>query len=217
MKVQKGYVTPSSVFVVYGEKCKSARLAVPYYRALTWQRQRARAGQLADRTPIVKDKTCRWARFTAEEWQARARSAKRSLERWERSVGQVVRRLERGLQGTPMEGTGVYLERYGRQYGVSPYFMAAVAATESSLGHAACGPGGYNAWGLGNCGTAWSVPAFGSWAEAIAYYAKFLTRWSGHSTPYSFRGYAACDDCWGRKVSSWMHSLFGVPAVTRYP
>jgi hypothetical protein len=95
--------------------------------------------------------------------------------------------------------------------------MAAVAATESSLGHAACGAGGYKAWGLGNCGTAWSVPSFASWDEAIAYYARFLTRWSGHSTPYSFRGYAACDECWARKVSEWMQRLFGVAARTAYP
>ena len=117
-----------------------------------------------------------------------------------------------------MAGTGAILERWGRHYRVSPFFMAATAATESSLGDAACGAGGYNAWGLGNCGSAWTVPSFGSWEEAIAYYARFLAHgWPGHSTPYSFTGYAACDACWGRKVSEWMHTLFGVPAVTRYP
>lgn len=117
-----------------------------------------------------------------------------------------------------MAGTGPILEREGRRHGVSPFFMAAVAATESSLGRAACGPGGFNAWGLGNCGTAWTVPSFGSWAEAIAYYADFLaSRWPGHSTPYSFNGYAACDDCWARKTSEWMGSLFGVSNRTRYP
>ena len=117
-----------------------------------------------------------------------------------------------------MEGSGVYLERHGRRWGVSPFFMVATAATESSIGEAACGSGGYNAWGLGNCGSAWSVPSFGSWDEAIAYYARFLAKgWPGHSSPYSFSGYAACDACWGRKVSSWMSSLFGVPARTVYP
>jgi hypothetical protein len=115
-----------------------------------------------------------------------------------------------------MSGTGASLERWGRRYHVSPYFMAAAAATESSLGDAACNT--YNAWGLGNCGSAWSVPRFTSWDEAIAYYARFLAHgWPGHSTPYSFTGYAACDSCWGNTVSRWMRSLFGVAAVTRYP
>ena len=117
-----------------------------------------------------------------------------------------------------MEGTAVELEREGRRHGVSPYFMAAVAATESSLGHAACSSNRFNAWGLANCTGIWYVPAFGSWAEAYAFYANFLaSRWPGHSTPYSFNGYAACDDCWGRKVSEWMGRLFGVPARTTYP
>jgi len=151
-------------------------------------------------------------------WSKRALSSRRLTERWQHSIGQVISRLDHGLAGTPMEGTGVSLERWGRRYHVSPYFMAAVAESESSLGFAACGPGGYNAWGLGNCGSAWSVPSFGSWDEAIAYYARFLAHgWPGHSTPYSFDGYAACSSCWGNSVSSHMRSRFGVPAVTRYP
>lgn len=211
-------VTPSAVFIVYGERCKSARKAVAYYRSLTWELQRARHGQLADRTPIVRGKTCRWARFSSEEWVARARSARRALTRWHRSTGQVVARLERGLAGTPMEGTGVILERHGRAYGVSPFFMVAVAATESSIGHAACSNNRFNVWGLASCSGSWYVPPFRSWDEAIEFYAKFLSsRWPGHSSPYSFRGYAACDECWGRKVSSWMSSLFGVSSRTAYP
>jgi Mannosyl-glycoprotein endo-beta-N-acetylglucosaminidase len=211
-------VTPSAGYVVYGEKCKSARLAAVYYRNLTWQRQLARGGQLADSTPIVKGKTCRWARFTAIEWMARARSARRALERWRREEGQIVQRLERAMSGSPMAGSGAELVRIARSYHVSPYFIIAVAATESSIGRAACGYAGRNVWGLGNCGSAWSVPSFATWADAYDYYARFLNRqWPGHSSPYSFRGYAACDDCWARKVSSWMSSLFGVEARTTYP
>jgi len=117
-----------------------------------------------------------------------------------------------------MAGTGAILERWGRRFHVSPYFMAAAAATESSLGEAACGYHGHNAWGLANCDGSWDVPAFRTWDSAIAFYARFLSsRWPGHSTPYSFTGYAACDSCWGNTVSRWMHSLFGVPALTRYP
>jgi len=212
------YVTPSAVYVVYGERCRSARKAVSYYRALTWKLQQARYAELADRTPVVRGKTCRWARFSADEWQARARSAQKALERWRRSVGQVVARLNRGLAGTPMAGTGAILERWGRRYGISPFFMAATAATESSLGAAACSNNRYNVWGLASCTGSWYVPAFASWDEAIAFYARYLTRtWSSHSTPYSFRGYAECDACWGRSVSELMSSLFGVPAVTTYP
>lgn len=126
--------------------------------------------------------------------------------------------LERGLRGSPMAGTARILEGQGRRYHVSPYFMAAVAATESSLGRAACSNNRFNVWGLASCVNSWPVPYFETWKEAISFYARFLaTRWPGHSTPYSFRGYAACSECWARKVSYWMGALFGVPAVTRYP
>lgn len=209
---------PTAAYVVYGERCKSARRAVAYYRSLTWTRQVNRGGQLSDRTPLVRGKTCRWARFSADEWSARAKAAGRALARWQRSVGQVVARLNRGLRGTPMAGTGIILERYGRRHGVSPFFIVAVAATESSIGHAACFNNRFNVWGLSSCGSGWYVPPFRSWDEAISFYADFLARrWPGHSTPYSFRGYAACDACWGRKVSEWMHSLFGVSSRTVYP
>jgi hypothetical protein len=96
--------------------------------------------------------------------------------------------------------------------------MAAVAATESSLGRAACANNRYNVWGLASCNQSWYVPSFANWKQAIRFYARFLaSRWPGHSTPYSFRGYAACSECWARKVSYWMRELFGVPAETRYP
>lgn len=80
--VKGGCIPRSAVRVVHGERCKSARLAVEHYRSLTWERQSARGGELADRTPIVRGKTCRWARYAAAEHQARAKSALRSLERW---------------------------------------------------------------------------------------------------------------------------------------
>ena len=198
-----------------GKKCPYARLGVAFYR------NRFVMYQLERGAPVPtwrKPRNCADARYLANVWAKRALAARKATEHWRKHrFDHVIRRLDRGLAGSPMAGTGRILEREGRRHGVSPYFMAAVAATESSLGHAACGPGGYNAWGLGNCGTAWSVPAFRSWDQAIAYYARFLTRWEGHSTPYSFRGYAACDECWGRKVSEWMQRLFGVPAITRYP
>ena len=189
-------------------------------RFVHWQLQRG-----ASVPTWRKPRNCADAKYLAFTWSKRSFAARRKTEHWheqraereQRAIDRVVAHLDRVLASTPMAGSGVYLERYGRQYGISPYFMVATAATESSIGRAACGTGGFNAWGLGNCGSAWSVPSFRSWAEAIAYYAHFLTRWEGHSTPYSFRGYAKCDECWGRKVSEWMGSLFGVPARTTYP
>ena len=54
-------------------------------------------------------------------------------------------------------------------------------------------------------------------AAALGQKLFFDRRFSGHSTPYSFRGYAACSDCWARKVSEWMSRLFGVSSRTAYP
>ena len=41
---------------------------------------------LADRTPIARGKTCRWARYAAGEHRARAKSAARALEVWRRRI-----------------------------------------------------------------------------------------------------------------------------------
>jgi hypothetical protein len=129
-----------------------------------------------------------------------------------------VNQLERGLRGSPMAGTARILEAQGRRHHISPFFMAAVAATESSLGRVPCSNNRRNVWGLASCNQSWSVPYFETWKEAIAFYARFLSsRWPSHSTPYSFRGYAACSECWAAKVSYWMRSLFGVGSSTRYP
>jgi hypothetical protein len=122
------------------------------------------------------------------------------------------------MAGTPMSGSGADLERIARRHNVSPYFVVAVAATESSIGIAACSSNRYNAWGLSSCGSGWYVPQFRSWSEAYDFFARYVNRqWPGHSTPWSFRDYADCSDCWARKVSYWMRELFGVPARTVYP
>jgi hypothetical protein len=62
--------------------CPHARRAVSHFRALTWARQKARGGELADRTPVVRGRSCTWARLAAQTWKARARSARRAWERW---------------------------------------------------------------------------------------------------------------------------------------
>lgn len=157
-------------------------------------------------------------RYLAHVLQRKAYAARKTYLRWQRTVGRVVQRLDRVLASTPLAGTGRDLEDIARRYHVSPYFIVAVAATESSIGRAACASNSKNIWGLSSCGSGWYVPQFSSWRSAYEFFAAFVNRqWPGHSSPWSFRGYAACSDCWARKVSSWMHTLFGVAAETRYP
>lgn len=197
-------------------RCPSARAGLVFYR-VRFSHHRSERGVETEWPPGRKPRNCADANYLAETWQHRAFDERRRTERWQRDVGQIIARLNRVVAGTAMSGTGADLERVGRRHHVSPYFIVAVAATESSMGDAACASNRYNAWGLSSCGSGWYVPAFGSWAEAYDFFARFINRqWPGHSSPWSFRGYAACSDCWARKVSEWMGS-FGVRAETRYP
>lgn len=204
-------------------RCADPRRAVAFYsrRIAYW---RAKMGASVIHRSSARMSGC--PRHLAKALRAKAygmraqceRLAKKRQQELKQRAAQVIRTLNRGLAGSPMSGTGESLERWGRYYRVSPYFMAAVAATESSLGAAACSNNHYNVWGLSSCGSGWYVPSFRSWDEAIHFYARFLTsHWPRHSTPYSFQGYAACSSCWGAKTSEWMRRLFGVPAVTIYP
>ena len=114
-----------------------------------------------------------------------------------------------------MRGTGRALEASGWKWHVSPMFIAAIAATESSLGRAACWDR-YNAFGLGSCHGSW-VPRFRSWAHVYDFQARFLAQhWPAARTTWDVRGYAACDSCWSRKTAWWMSRLFGVSADVRY-
>lgn len=193
------------------EACPGSQKAIGFYRR-AYTESRTSMG-LEGAVPRVWY-GCDAARRRAVMWRTRAADARMKFMQWNSTIGHTVRRLDAGLAGTPMAGLGATLERWGRRYGVSPYFIAGAAGTESSFGAAMCLP--FNAWGIGNCGRAWTPPSFGSWDESIAYYARFLAeRWPGHSTPFSFRGYAACDDCWGRKTSAHM-GRFGVGNSTRY-
>lgn len=134
------------------------------------------------------------------------------------SPARVVARLERGLAGSPMAGTGRILESQGRRRHVSPFFMAGVAAVESSLGRSSCYGNPRNVWGLGSCSQGWRVPYFATWRAAIRYYARFLAeRWPRHSSPWSFGGYAANLETWAAHVAYQMRALFGVGPSTRYP
>lgn len=61
------------------ESCKPAAKAIRFYSARTHYWQARRGGQLAER---IKWPTCSWARYAAEEWQARATAAKRKYVAW---------------------------------------------------------------------------------------------------------------------------------------
>jgi hypothetical protein len=196
------------------ERCDDSQRAITYYRR-AYRAHRAVMG-LPGPVPRVWYSRCKDVRRRAAEWRERAASERTILAEWSRTIGVIVRRLDRGLAGTPMAGLGAILEAEGRRHGISPFFMAAAAGTESSFGAAPCSNNHRNVWGLAACDGRWHVPYFDSWAEAIGFYARFLASgWQGHSTPYSFVGYAACDACWGRKTSAHM-GRFGVGNSTRY-
>lgn len=77
---------PNQLKKVRVERCRSARAAVPYYRERThyWQLKRY-AQDLADHTPIVRGKSCRWARFAADEHVSRSVAARKTYEKWVKS------------------------------------------------------------------------------------------------------------------------------------
>ena len=130
---------------------------------------------------------------------------------------ETARKLNRGLAGSPMANLGWILEREAHRTHVSPYLMAAAAATESSLGRAGCSGNTKNVWGLASCGGGWHVPYFNSWDEAIHFYADFLrSHWPTATSTY-LSGYAACNQCWADKTAWWMSRLFGVGPAFRYP
>ncbi len=62
------------------EKCRSARLALVYYRARTWHYQDRRGASYSDRTPLAK--SCHWTRHALTVHRARARSSREAYETW---------------------------------------------------------------------------------------------------------------------------------------
>lgn len=130
----------------------------------------------------------------------------------------VTSNLRAGLAGTPMYGSVVALEKAANKYGISPYFIAAAAGTESSFGRLACRGNPRNVWGLGSCDRAWKVPHFHTWKQAYLYYARFIrTRWPSATTAYHMHGYCACGAAeWGSRTAYHMRRLFGVGPGIRY-
>lgn len=204
-------ITATLILLIAATTAYAASPAEKVARAITatWTCQDA-IGQPRTRANNVWQKHSpgyrRWQLLT---WQARLETCKRTQA--------TIRTLQRGLAGTPMQGTEAALEAAGRRHGVSPYFIAAIAGTESSFGAAACRGNPKNAFGLASCGSSWTVPYFPTWADAYTFMAKFLTsRWSHATTAYHYHGYAACSSCWGAKTAQHMRSRFGVDSSVRY-
>lgn len=129
----------------------------------------------------------------------------------------VVKQLNAGLAGTPMQGTGKQLEAAGWKHRVHPAFMAAAAGLESAWGRLACNGNRWNLWGLGSCNRYWRVPYFATPGQAFDYYARFLrTRWPNARSPYDFHGYCECGTrSWGSRVS-WNMDRLGFGSSVRY-
>lgn len=130
----------------------------------------------------------------------------------------VVSNLRAGLSGTPMYASVVELEKAAKKYGISPYFIAAAAGTESAFGRLACKGNPYNAFGLGSCDRAWKVPHFYTWKQAYLYYARFIrTRWPRARTAYDLHGYCECGaTTWGSSTAWHMRRLFNVGPAINY-
>jgi hypothetical protein len=186
----------------------------------TWACQDAIGQKRTRAASPWKPHSTAYRRWVLARWQERRTACRAVLS----ARGSMINRLNRGLDGTPMEGTGGELEQAGRRYGIHPAFIAAIAGTESSFGAAACRNNRYNAFGLSSCGSGWSVPWFRSWADAYDFMARFLTGrtnvtsgWPNARTTWDYHGYAACSRCWGDKTAYWMRTRFGLPPNVRYP
>jgi hypothetical protein len=130
----------------------------------------------------------------------------------------ILSNLRAGLAGTPMHTSVVALEAAARTWGISPYFIAAAAGTESAFGRLACRNNRLNLWGLGACDRYWHVPHFTTWQQAYGYYARFIrTRWPRARTAYDLHGYCQCGAAeWGRRTAWHMRRLFDVGPNIRY-
>lgn len=141
----------------------------------------------------------------------------------------VVVKLNRGLRGTPMAGTGRVLEQVGWRWNVNPFFIVGVSGKESSLGTQACRANPRNIWGLNSCrrgryidldgdGRHERLPLLRTWGHAYTWFARYVrVRQPRAQTPWDFRGYCWCDeDQWAGVVAATMRRLFGASPRVRY-
>jgi hypothetical protein len=177
------------------------------------QDQRRVPRTAASTSPWALPQSHAYRQWAHKLWVKRQKGCLVELHRWD----DVIRQLQRGLSGTPMDGSAGDLLAAGLRYRISPFFIAGIAGTESSFGAAACSNNRYNAFGLASCGSSWRVPNFQSWREAYFFMGQFLTsRWAGASTTFHYHGYAACSSCWGAKTAMHMRFRFGVGSSVRF-
>jgi hypothetical protein len=172
----------------------------------------------------------KWQGRGPEAWWNEARKLERKLARAQRylerarSLFGVASRLDRALArwDSPMSGQGTELVRHGLTYQVNPAAIAAIAGVESTFGRAACG---FNAWGLGACGRAWttislcgksrSIASLESWSSGIEMTARLLScLWPAPRTAYDLHGYCAGCPTWAGKVASLMRAFGSGPQVS---
>lgn len=170
-------------------------------------------------SPWSLPKSKQYRKWTLQLWQQRKKACLTELH----ALDGFIRTLQVGLAGTPMSGSEGDLVRAAKRWHISPFFIAAIAGTESSFGAAACSSNRFNAFGLSSCGSGWRVPNFQSWYEAYDFMGRFLTGntsvtsgWPNARTTYDYHGYAACSECWGRKTAQHMASRFGVGPEVRF-
>jgi hypothetical protein len=179
----------------------------------TWTCQEA-IGQKRTRAGNV------WAKHSVayRQWQLRLWTGRLAACRHQQETHQdIIVQLDSGLRGTPMGGTGKDLFLAARKFRISPFFIAAIAGTESSFGAASCSGNPYNAFGLASCGSSWRVPYFPTWKSAYLFMGEFLTsRWPSATTTMHYYGYAACSSCWGAKTAMHMQQRFGVDNGVRF-
>ena len=128
------------------------------------------------------------------------------------------------VHSSPMTGAGATFAAEGREHGVDPAFLVAIAGAESSFGELLYSENGdqctYNAFNW-FYGATWPQSDFGSWDEAIGRVAEGLAGSLYYGAGlYSVDAIAPryCPDGtanWVNNVTSFMTQLGGDPADTR--
>ena len=192
-----------------GQQAESLVAAVNGVRHTVWACQdhigqpRTRAALPESRLTLAAPGYLKWMRRV---WEGR-------LTGCERVNGHrihIVTVLRRGLHGYPLEAWAEAFEQAGRQWDVSPYFMAAISGTESTFGLYVSPE---NAWGIG------PGMAFRDFGEGIQYLARLLATSYNLTSAWTVGPrYAACGSCWGTTTGAIMQSRFGAsPYSLRYP
>lgn len=75
-------VTKSKPKAKKAERCESARKATSWYRQRTHDWQARRGAELADRSPTIRGRSCRWVKYAVETWMDRSAAARKAHERW---------------------------------------------------------------------------------------------------------------------------------------